>query len=240
MENGNDEKHADEHQHTPKKKSRGKKVKDAVLLTVGVIAVVVGRCFEMHDPSAYTFGGILGFLLMPPVSYLVILGIVALVVAALRGSIRKHWFSSLAWLFLLAGLFDIVVKGYNQFVLRPKLNQAVEDLARRGKIALRDDLDPRKRLVGHWASEDDITHLYFASQRLTIVNFGQRKDLAYEILDFSVTQQWVKFKVSGADYEPHTRTIGIRDDGTAVQVVELSPLGKFKTGLKRVGPEQSP
>lgn len=239
MEKENDGKHADEHQHAPNKKSTGKSVKHVVLLSIGVLAVVVGRCFEMDDPSAYTIGGILGFFLSPAVFYLVILGIVALVVAALRGSIKKHWFSTLAWLFLIAGLFDIVVKGYNEFVLRPKLNQAVEDLARTGKIDLRDDLDPRQRLVGHWASEDDITHMYFASQRLTIVNFGQRKDVAYEILDFSVMEQWVKFKVSGADYEPHTRTIQIFGDGTALQIMEAS-FGKFKSGLKRVGPEQSP
>lgn len=213
--------------------------KHIVLLIVGVIATITAQCFKMYNPSAYTFGGLLAFILIKPVSYFVILSIVALIVAAIRINIRKFWFPILAWMFLVAGLFDIVVGGFNEFVLRPKANQAIEELVRSGKLELA-EFDPRERILGHWSSEDDLTHQYFGpNNHLIIVNLGQQKAVKYSIEDFSVIERWIKFDVSGADYDPHTRTMYFLGDGTAWQVIESS-FGKFKTKLKHVGPEQSP
>lgn len=212
--------------------------KHIVLLIIGIIATITAQCFKMHNPSAYTLGGLLAFILIQPVSYFVILSIIGLIVAAIRRNIRKFWFPILAWLFLVAGLFDIVIGGFNEFVLRPKANQAIEELVRSGKLEV-PEFDPRECILGHWSSVDDSTHLYFASQGLIVLNLGQRKDVTYEIIDSNSKEQWVKFKVSGADYDPHTRTMYYLGDGFAWQIVE-SPFGKFKSHFKYVGPEQSP
>ncbi len=216
-----------------------KNKKHVVLLIIGIIATITAQCFKMHNPSAYTVGGILGFVLVQPISYFVILGIVALVIAAIRKSIKKYWFPVLAWLFLIAGLFDIVVGGVTEFVLRPKVNQVVEELVRSGKLEV-PDLDPRERLIGHWSSEDDLTHQYFGpNNHLIIVNLGQQKVVKYSIEDFSVVERWIKFNVSGADYDSHTRIMSFLGDGSAEQIVETT-FGKFKSHFKYMGPEQTP
>ncbi len=214
--------------------------KHIVLLIIGIIATITAQCFKMHNPSAYTLGGLLAFILIQPVSYFVILSIIGLIVAAIRRNIRKFWFPILAWLFLVAGLFDIVVGGFTEFVLRPKANQAIEELVRSGKIEELTKFDPRERILGHWSSEDDLTHQYFGpNNHLIIVNLGQQKAVKYSIENFSVIERWIKFNVSGADYDPHTRTMYFLSDGTAWQTIESS-FGKFKSKLKHVGPEQSP
>ena len=213
--------------------------KHVVLLIIGIIATITAQCFKMHNPSAYTFGGLLAFILIQPVSYFVILSIISLIVATIRRNIKEFWFPILAWLFLVAGLFDIVIGGFNEFVLRPKANHAIEELVRSGNLEV-PEFDPRERILGHWSSEDDLTHQYFGpNNHLIIVNLGQQKVVKYFIEDFSVTESWIEFNVSGADYDPHTRTMCFLGDRTAWQVVDFS-FGKFKTKLKFVGPEESP
>ncbi len=236
--NRGDEKRVNEHEHEMKAQHTPKRIKYIIFLIIGILTTIIAKCFEMHNPSAYTVGGILGFVLVQPISYFVILGIVALVVAAIRKSIKKYWFPVLAWLFLIAGLFDIVVGGFTEFVLRPKVNQAVKELVQSGKLEV-PDLDPRERLIGHWSSEDDLTHKYFSSNsQLIIVNLGQQTTIKYSIEDFNVIEKWVKFSVSGANF-PHTRTMYYLDDGFAEEIIEAS-FGKFQSRLKYVGPEQSP
>jgi len=213
--------------------------KHVVLILIGISATITAQCFRMHNPNAYTLGGLIGFVLSQPVSYFVILSIISLIVAAIRRNIRKLWFPTLAWLFLLAGLFDIVVGGFTEFVLRPKVNQSIEELVQSGKIEV-PDFDPRVSILGHWSSEDDLTHQYFSpNNNLIIVNLGQQKSVRYFIEDFSVIERWIKLNVSGADYDPHTRTMYFLGDGTAWQILESS-FGQFKTKLKHVGPEESP
>ena len=221
------------------KNYKAKTKKHVVLLIIGIIATITAQCFEMHNPSAYTLGGLLAFILSQPVSYFVILSIISLIVAAIRRNIRKCWFPVLAWLFLVAGLFDIVIGGVNEFVLRPKINQGIEELVRSGKLEV-PEFDPREHILGHWSSDDNLTHQYFSpNNQLIIVNLGQQKAVKYHIEDFSVIEKWIKFNISGADYDPHIRTMYFLGDGTAWQVIE-STLGKFKTKLKHMGPEESP
>ena len=237
MADRSDEKHVNEHEYEMKEQHTPKRIKYIILLIIGILATIIAKCFQMHNPSAYTVGGIIGFVLVQPISYFVILGIVALVVAAIRKNIKKYWFPLLAWLFLIAGLFDIVVGGYNEFVLHPQVNQAIEELVRSGKVEV-PDLDPRVRILGHWTSEDDLTHLYFGPNNdLIIINLGLRKDIEYSIENFSVLEQWVKFSVSGADYEPHTRTMYFLDDGTAWQIIETS-FGNFRSKFKHVAEQK--
>ncbi|MFA5239549.1 MAG: hypothetical protein WC476_07585 [Phycisphaerae bacterium] len=213
--------------------------KHVVLILIGISTTITTQCFKMHNASAYTLGGLIGFVLSQLVLYSAILSIISLIVAAIHRNIRKLWFPTLAWLFLLAGLFDIVVGGFTEFVLRPKANQAIEGLVRSGKLEV-PQFDPRERILGHWSSEDNLTHKYFGpNNNLIIVNLGQRKDLKYRIEDFSVIERRIEFSVSGADYDPHKRMIYFLDDGTAWEIVESS-LGHFKAKLKHVGPEESP
>lgn len=240
MADGSDYKQADGHEPEPKGDQAPKRTRYIIFFAIGILTTIIGRCFEIHNWSANAVAYNLGRISGPLISYFAILGSIALVVAALRGSIKKYWFCTLAWLFLVAGLFDIVVKGYTEFVLRPQLVEAVEDLARTGKLDLGRDLDPRQRLIGHWASEDDLTHLFYSSKRLTIVNLGLRKDATYEVLDFSVMEHWIRYNVSGAGFDTHERTMHYLGDGTAWQVSEIPGIGPVKSKLKYMGPEQSP
>lgn len=104
------------------------------LLSIGILATCVGSLLQLHNPSAYTVGGLLGFFLAPLVGYSLILGAIALVVAAFRRSIKRYWFPALAWLFLLAGLFDVAAKGYMEFILRPQLDAKIRTLVDNGKL----------------------------------------------------------------------------------------------------------
>jgi hypothetical protein len=122
--------------------------KHILLLVIGIIATIIARCFKIHNPIAYTLSGLLAFILIQPVSYFVILSIISLIVATISRNIRKFWFPVLAWLFLVAGLFDIVVGGLTEFVLRPKIHQTLEELARSGKLEV-PEFDPRERILGH-------------------------------------------------------------------------------------------
>ncbi len=216
--------------------------KHIVLLIAGIIATITAQCFKMHNPSAYTLGGLLAFILIQPVSYFVILSIVALIVAAIRRNIRKFWFPILAWLFLVAGLFDIVIGGFNEFVLLPKANQAIEELVRSGKLEV-PDLDPRERLIGHWifVNPSEEAELYFGAQSVVKIRLGRRNDGSYKILDSNSAEQWVRFEISGGDYtyRPHIRTMYYLGDGFAYLAAE-SPDGGYRWHVKYVGPEQSP
>jgi hypothetical protein len=209
-----------------------------MLLAVGIIATVIAQCFGIRNPNAYTVGALAAVALSQPIAYFVVLGIVALIVAAIRRNVKRFWFPVLAWLFLLAGLFDIVVKGYTDLILRPQIDQGIQELIKNGKVDLSQqaEQDLHSRLRGHWASPDDFTHLYFAEQSLTVVNLGQRKDVTYRILGSNVAEQTIRFEVSGADYTPHTRTMVFLGDGTAWQVLG----GAFKSKFKYVGKEESP
>jgi hypothetical protein len=221
---------------------KSKRKKHVVLLVMGIIMTMIAQRFKMHNPSTdmLGFGERIAYILFqPPVSYFVVLSIVALISSAISRNIRKFWFPVLAWLFLAAGIFDIVVGGFNEFVLLPRINQNIEELVRSGKLKV-PEFDPRERILGHWSSEDNLTHQYFdPNNHLIIINLGQRKDVKYSIEDFSVIERWIKFNVSGADYEPHTRTVYFLGDGTAL-VVSESSLGKLQTKLKHMGAEQSP
>ncbi|HUS46107.1 MAG TPA: hypothetical protein VM219_08785 [Phycisphaerae bacterium] len=222
--------------HKPKRK------KHVILLTVGVVTTVIAQCFSIRNPNAYTAGALAFIVLRQPIAYFVILGIVAVIAAAIRKNVKRFWFPFLAWLFLAAGLFDIVVEGYTEYVLRPQIDQGIQELIASGKIvdlSQRTARDLHSRLLGHWASEDDLTHLYFSQQTLIVVNLGQRKDVTYRILESNPNDRAIKFEVSGADYTPHTRTMVFLDDGTAWQVMESS-LGAFKSKLKYIGKEDSP
>lgn len=236
------QKHINENEQEMKEQQTPNRTKYVIFLIIGLLATIIAECFEMYNPSAYTVGGLLGFFLVKPVSYFVILGIVALVIAAICKSIKKYWFPILAWLLLIAGLFDIVVGGFTEFVLRPKANQAVEELVRSGKLEV-PDLDPRERLIGHWifVNPNEEAELYFGTQSVVKIRLGRRNDGSYKILDSNSAEQWVRFEISGGDYtyRPHIRTMYYLGDGFAYLAAE-SPDGEYRWHVKYVGPEQSP
>lgn len=194
--------------------------------------------FPSSGGRGYTLGGMIGvFVTWPPVLAMLIIGIPCLLIALCRRNYRKCLLV-FSILFFAAGLIRAGGTILTRCILQPKIHQQIDQLVRDGKMEL-PDRDPRENLLGHWVSEDDLTHLYFSAQGLIIVNLGQQKDVKYSIEDFSVIEGWIKFDVSGADYVPHTRTMYFLGDGTAWQVMESS-LGQFKSKLKYVGPEQSP
>ncbi|MFC1762451.1 hypothetical protein ACFL6U_10275 [Planctomycetota bacterium] len=119
-----------------------------ILLLVGIGVTVIAQSFSIHNLSDYTIGGIIAVLFSVPIGYLVILGFISLIVSATRQNVRKYWFTTLAWFFLVAGLFDVAVKGYSEFVLRPTLEKAIEQLERNGEIARRPRNPVMKELLG--------------------------------------------------------------------------------------------
>jgi len=194
--------------------------------------------FPSSGGRGYTLGAMIFiFIMWPPVLATLILGIPCLVVAVCRRNYRKCLLV-FSILFFAAGLVQAGGAILTKSVLEPKIHESIDQLVREGKLEL-PDRDPREKLLGPWASEDDLTHFYFSSQGLIIVNLGQRKDVKYSIKDFSVIEGWIKFDVFGADYVPHTRTMYFLGDDIAWEVMESS-LGQFKSKLKYVGPEQSP
>jgi len=98
-----------------------KRKKHAVILAVGIITTIIARYFGIRNPDAYTAGALAVLVLSQPIVYFVILGVVALIVAAIRRNVKRYWFPILAWLFLAAGLFDIVGRGCIELVLRPEI-----------------------------------------------------------------------------------------------------------------------
>jgi len=105
-----------------------------LLLIVGVIITIIIKYLGIKVPSAYTPAAILTSIAIPLISYFVILGILAVIISAVKRSIRQHWFAVLAWLFFIAGMFDLVVGGYNVFILRPKLERDIASLVESGAL----------------------------------------------------------------------------------------------------------
>ena len=215
-----------------------KRKKHVALLVLGVGMTLIAESFDIRKPSAYTAGALAFIFLSRPIIYFMILGIVALIVAAIRKSVRRFWFPVLAWLFLATGIFDIVVGGYTNLILRPQIDQGIQELVESGKLDLsqQPEQDLLSRLRGHWASPDDLTHLYFGDQTLIVVNLGQRKDVMYRVTESDPHEKSITFEVSGADYTPHTRTMYFLADGTAWQVLG----GAFKSKMKYMGKEETP
>ena len=217
-----------------------RRMKHILLFATGVISTVIAQGFGIRNPDAYTPAAIAAMLLIQPISYFIILGIIALIVAALQKKTRVLWFPVLAWLFLVAGLCDVVVKGYTEFMLRPQLDKNIQKLIDDGIINLsqlpQSETDLVSRLRGHWASPDDLTHMYFSKDSLIVVNLGMRKDVTYRITGTNLQEHAIEFEVSGADYMLHTRTMVFLEDGSAWQIIGEA----IKSKLNFVGKEESP
>lgn len=196
-----------------------------------------GMYLPSSDGRGYTVGAMIFiFVMWPPVLASLLFGVPCLVVAVCRRNYGKCLLV-FSVLFFASGLVRAGGTILTRSVLQPKMHQQIDQLVWEGKLEL-PDRDPREKLLGHWASEDDLTHFYFSAQGMVIVNLGRQKKARYSIADFSVIEGWVKLNVSGVDYDPHTRTMYFLEDGSAWQVTETR-LGSFKSKVKYVGPEQS-
>ena len=92
-----------------------------ILLTLGIITTVIGTLlFKKNEQTENIFS----FMIMKLFSYFVILSIVAIIISAICRNVRKYWFSVLAWLFLIAGVFDTVAGGIDAFILQPRIKRA--------------------------------------------------------------------------------------------------------------------
>lgn len=81
------------------------------LLSIGVVATVAGQCFALWGREGYALSWYVFRPLLQPVFYTVILGVIALLYAAIRTDIKRHWLPAMAWLFFLAGGVDLVFWG---------------------------------------------------------------------------------------------------------------------------------
>ncbi|MHA1748357.1 MAG: hypothetical protein ACTSYF_06895 [Promethearchaeota archaeon] len=118
---------------------QSKREKHIALLVIGIITTIIAQCFSINNPNAYTIGGLAAVILSQPIAYSIILGILALIVAAIKQSVRRYWLTIFAWLFLVAGLFDIVVKGYTELFLKPQIDQGIQELIESGKLDVSQD-----------------------------------------------------------------------------------------------------
>lgn len=99
-----------------------KRGRHVVLLLVGIGTTVVGQLLASRNPVD---------VVIQPMCYFVVLGLVALFIAGGRGSIRKSWFGALAWLFFLAGLCDVIVQGYLSVYVRPGLDAMLAEVVQK-------------------------------------------------------------------------------------------------------------
>lgn len=97
--------------------------KSYIILLVGICLTIISRLFETH----------LNFvaLIFALVGYSLILGLIGLVISLIRRSIRKYWLITFAWLFLIAGAFDIITFGYRVFVAEPQIIRTLVDYTKK-------------------------------------------------------------------------------------------------------------
>lgn len=100
-----------------------------LLLAVGLLVSLIAELLAIRTPGAYTRAALACALLSRPIVYFLVLGVVSLGVASLVGSVKTHWFPTMAWLFFIAAVFDLVVIGYAECVLRPRVEEEVAQLA---------------------------------------------------------------------------------------------------------------
>jgi hypothetical protein len=199
-----------------------------LFLIVGLTTIIISRLIIYNTYDSFLAFSI--FTIIQLISYSLILSVIALIVALIRRNIKRYWFPCFALLALFAGIFDVCVKSYTAFYLEPRINQGIDELFKNGKIDL-PEFDPRERLLGHWASEDKLTHFYFKSDGiLKIDNLNNPQNVKYETLEFSASEGWIEISVSGADYAPHTRKIIFIDKNSAWQIVETE-YGNFKSKI---------
>lgn len=156
-----------------------KRKKHVVVLVLGLFMTAVAEGFALRNPSAYTAGALAVIFLSRPIIYFVILGIIALIVSAVRRSVKKYCFPILAWLFFAAGVVDIVVGGYTNLILRPQLDRDIQDLTESGKLDLHRAV-PRKssRDRAHVLNAEGMSLLEQGSLDQAIARFRTAADLA--------------------------------------------------------------
>lgn len=84
--------------------------KHIIMLIIGVVLSIISRTFGLNHLGGYTAGYYVVTFASVIIGYSVTLSVIALIIAAIRGNVRKYMFAALAWLYLFAGLFDIITK----------------------------------------------------------------------------------------------------------------------------------
>lgn len=98
--------------------------KYCVLLTAGIVTTVLAQLLSLGRQS---FEVVAFDALTQPICYFLCLALVAGIIAGVARK-KKRWFPALAWLFCVAGWFDIVGRGVCEFVLRPKIDPVIHEL----------------------------------------------------------------------------------------------------------------
>ena len=113
------------------KKSRGAKENAATKATSHQLALAAGIGFvcltELFHLGHASVSVVATDVFARLVIYCVILGGIAGLCAACDRN-KKLWFPVMAWLFLVAGTFDVVASGVHEFIVRPKVESVIEDL----------------------------------------------------------------------------------------------------------------
>jgi hypothetical protein len=121
---------------------------------------------------------------------------------------RKYRLAVLVLLFIIVGLFVIVIKPSNVFIR----NQQPKELT--GLKGL------HERLLGHW--ESDHAHHYFSKDKIVEVSFERTQYFEYKIIDSNQDEEWIKFNVSWVDsIHPLMKTMYFLENGVAREITEI-------------------
>jgi hypothetical protein len=96
-----------------------------VLLAIGAFLTIIVTCIRVWFLSRHNIGVLIVLVLIHLITYFFffgILSIIALIVSAVKGNVKKNWFPVFAWLFLIASFLNIVIPPIKKFVPNPKID----------------------------------------------------------------------------------------------------------------------
>ena len=99
------------------------------LILLGGALSITGSFLGIYNYSAYTIPAILLSTLLPPISHMVILGVLVFISGLLFKKIRSLRLALFAWLFFLASIITAGGGAYQHFVLYPEMRQVLSDLS---------------------------------------------------------------------------------------------------------------
>ncbi len=156
----------------------------------------------------YTTDGIIGLIMRRILVYAGVLGAVAVIVAAIRKDIRKHWFPAFAWLFILASVFSLATSCYVRFVVAPSVNSAIDGLT---TVAQEPPKPVKKNAV-------DLSEDYYKRGEAYSKGKGVPQD-SYEAIEWY--SKAAKLGHSGAQYALGVALLGSEDVVDQAKAVDL-------------------
>jgi hypothetical protein len=91
-----------------------------LLLVIGVLLTIIAAYISIGNLFITIL--VLIFLIPYFIFLCIILSVIALIVSQIIGGVKKYWLPVFAWLFLIAGLFNLVVRPIKKIIPNPKID----------------------------------------------------------------------------------------------------------------------